>query len=171
MRLFSIIIKSSGVKNMKTIEIDTKCGKIKGIEKENTTEWLGIKYATAKRWEYPQTVKKWVKCDKNSRCFLYCFARDLPGDKNGAWHSSDLLYAFSTLDKNWRPFENIDYTISNQIAKSFIAFAKTGNPNCNAIPKWESGSKKIMTFCEDTKSKAWMTKKLIKNTIHGGFEV
>ena len=68
-------------------------------------------------------------------------------------------------------FEDIDYTISNQIAKSFIAFAKTGNPNCNAIPKWESGSKKIMTFCEDTKSKAWMTKKLIKNTIHGGFEV
>ena len=118
-----------------------------------------------------QICKKWVKCDKNSRCFLYCFARDLPGDKNGAWHSSDLLYAFSTLDKNWRPFEDIDYTISNQIAKSFIAFAKTGNPNCNAIPKWESGSKKIMTFCEDTKSKAWMTKKLIKNTIHGGFEV
>lgn len=59
MRLFSIIIKSSGVKNMKTIEIDTKCGRIKGVEKENTTEWLGIKYATAKRWEYPQTVKKW----------------------------------------------------------------------------------------------------------------
>ena len=28
---------------MKTIEIDTKCGRIKGIEKENTTEWLGIK--------------------------------------------------------------------------------------------------------------------------------
>ena len=118
-----------------------------------------------------QICKKWVKCDKNSKCFLYCFARDLPGDKNGSWHSSDLLYAFSTLDKNWRPFEDIDYTISNQIAKSFIAFAKTGNPNCNAIPKWESGSKKIMTFCEDTKSKAWMTKKLIKNTIHGGFEV
>ena len=45
MRLFSIIIKSSGVKNMKTIEIDTKCGRIKGVEKENTTEWLGIKYA------------------------------------------------------------------------------------------------------------------------------
>ena len=44
---------------MKTIEIDTKCGRIKGVEKENTTEWLGIKYATAKRWEYPQTVKKW----------------------------------------------------------------------------------------------------------------
>ena len=63
-----------------------------------------------------QICKKWVKCDKNSKCFLYCFARDLPGDKNGSWHSSDLLYAFSTLDKNWRPFEDIDYTISNQIA-------------------------------------------------------
>ena len=58
--------------------------------------------------------KKWVSCDKNSDCYIYYFARSLPGDEKGAWHSSDLLYAFSTLDKNWRPFEAVDYEISNQ---------------------------------------------------------
>lgn len=115
--------------------------------------------------------KKWVKCDRQSNCYVYCFARNLPGDNKGAWHSCDLLYAFSTLDKNWRPFEKIDYKISNEIAKSFIAFAKTGNPNCNAIPKWESGAKKIMTFSENTQLRPWFGGRLLKNTISGGFEI
>jgi para-nitrobenzyl esterase len=112
-------------------------------------------------------VKKWA--DKTAKyknpCYVYLFARDLPGDNKSAWHSSDLLYAFSTLKYNWRPFENIDYEISNQISKSFYAFAKTSNPNCNAIPKWESGGKRVMNFCENTKFAPFKTTKLIKNTI------
>lgn len=41
-------------------------------------------------------AKKWMKNDK-SNCYLYCFARRLPGDENGAWHASDLLYVFGML--------------------------------------------------------------------------
>lgn len=115
--------------------------------------------------------QKWLSADKGSDCYIYLFARDLPGDSKGAWHSSDLLYAFGTLKNNYRPFEKTDYEISNQIAKSFISFAKNGNPNCNAIPKWEKGGKKIMTFCENTRSKSWQTLTLINNTFHGGFEI
>lgn len=81
MRLFSITIKSSWVKNMKTIEIDTKCGRIKGIEKENTTEWLGIKYATAKRWEYPQTVKNAKDCP----VFIYIHGGSFTGGNFGLY--------------------------------------------------------------------------------------
>lgn len=44
---------------MKTVELQTKCGKIKGIDSENCLEFRGIKYANAKRWEYPQTIEKW----------------------------------------------------------------------------------------------------------------
>ncbi len=115
--------------------------------------------------------KKWVACDKNSDCYIYYFARSLPGDKKGAWHSSDLLYAFSTLDKNWRPFEAVDYEISNQLAKSFIAFAKNGNPNCNAIPMWKPGMSKVLTFCENTKLAHWNTPQLLKNTFLGGASI
>ncbi len=115
--------------------------------------------------------KKWVKADSQSDCYIYLFARDLPGDNKGAWHSRDLLYAFSALDKSYRAYETIDYDVSNQLAKSFIAFAKTGNPNCNAIPKWEKGGKKVMTFCEDTQLKSWQNATLINNTFHGGFEI
>ena len=95
----------------------------------------------------------------------------MPGDKKGAWHSSDLLYAFSTLDKNWRPFETVDYEISNQLAKSFIAFAKNGNPNCNAIPMWKPGMSKVLTFCENTKLAHWNTPQLLKNTFLGGASI
>lgn len=40
-------------------EITTPCGAIKGIENENYCEFRGIKYAEAKRWEYPVITEKW----------------------------------------------------------------------------------------------------------------
>ncbi len=41
--------------------ISTPCGDIKGItsEKEGVTDFRGIRYATAGRWEYPEPVTKW----------------------------------------------------------------------------------------------------------------
>lgn len=109
--------------------------------------------------------KKWVKKDKSSNDYVYLFDRDLPGDSFGAWHSADLLYSFGTLDYNYREFEEIDYKISEQLIDAISAFVKTGNPNCDAIPHWEPGIKKVMTFCEDTKAMPLPTKRLIKKTI------
>lgn len=112
-------------------------------------------------------VGKWGKGAKNNKnkCYTYCFSRDLPGDNTGAWHSCDLLYTFATLENNWRPFEKIDFDISNQMVKSLCAFAKTGNPNCNAIPKWHPGTNKPMCFGESTHESRWKSGKLIKNTL------
>ncbi|MGN0457901.1 MAG: carboxylesterase family protein [Eubacterium sp.] len=109
-------------------------------------------------------AKKWVKKDKHSNDFVYLFDRDLPGDNKGAWHSADLLYAFSTLDFNWRSFEEIDYKISVQLYKSICAFAKNANPNCDEIPNWKPGTEEIMVFSESTKSMPFPTKRLIENT-------
>lgn len=115
-------------------------------------------------------IKKWVKsASKNkNKCYAYLFARKLPGDDKGAWHACDLLYAFKTLDFNWRPFEESDYKIADEMHKSLCAFAKNGDPNCDAIPKWESGSKKIMVFDENTGMSDWKTAELIKNTFANG---
>ena len=108
-----------------------------------------------------------TKCEKHkNQCYVYNFARDLPGDDIGAWHASDLPYAFATLSNGWRPYNKIDYEISNQMLKSIVAFTQTGNPNCNAIPAvWKSGAKKPMRFCEDTRLKHWPTLKIVKNTL------
>lgn len=39
--------------------IDTPCGKLQGIEEDRVYKFLGIRYATAGRWEYPLEVTKW----------------------------------------------------------------------------------------------------------------
>lgn len=114
-------------------------------------EWLTKKYAA-------------VAMKNKSGCYVYNFDRLLPGDKSGAWHSCDLLYAFGTLLNNWRPYEKIDYEISHQMIKSFSAFCKNADPNCNAIPKWEKGASRPMHFCENTKSGRWHTIGMIKST-------
>ena len=104
---------------------------------------------------------------KNGKCWLYNFNRFLPGDDMGAWHSADLLYAFSTLDFNWRPFEEVDYKISEQLSDAIAQFAKTQNPNCNSIPTWEINYKKPMSFCEKTECDSWHTRDNIKYTLTG----
>lgn len=112
-------------------------------------------------------AKKWGRfaAQKNSnKCYIYNFTRRLPGDEKGAWHSSDLLYAFSTLDFNWRPFEKTDYVISNQLSDAICAFAERADPNCDAIPRWSPDFKKPMHFCEKTGMAAWDTLNNLKST-------
>lgn len=114
--------------------------------------------------------KKWGKyAEKNNKnkCYIYNFMRRLPGDNKGAWHSADLLYAFSTLDFNWRPFEKIDYEISNQLSQSICAFVRNGNPNCDAIPQWNADYKQPMHFCENTLTAKWDTLDNLKYTFSG----
>ena len=56
---------------MKTVELQTKCGKIQGIDGENCFEFRGIKYANAKRCEYPQVIEKWQGVF-DATCFKEC---------------------------------------------------------------------------------------------------
>lgn len=114
--------------------------------------------------------RKWGRyAEKNnkSKCYIYNFTRRLPGDNKGAWHSADLLYAFSTLDFNWRPFEKIDYDISNQLSQAICSFVKCADPNCGAFPQWESGYKKPMHFSENSHCAKWDTLDNIKYTFSG----
>lgn len=115
-------------------------------------------------------IKKWAKYARKHNscpCYIYNFNRFLPGDDMGAWHAADLLYVFSTLDFNWRPFEDIDYRISEQISDAVCAFAKSGNPNCNSLPEWVANYRKPMSFCENSKCSDWKTKDNIKYTFSG----
>ena len=69
--------------------------------------------------------------------YSYCFARQLPGDDKGAWHSADLWYWFGTLENCWRPFTDGDYALSNTMVEYLTNFAKTGDPNGEGLPVWE----------------------------------
>ena len=91
-------------------------------------------------------ASKYTKKANNdsSPCYLYHFDRLLPGDDKGAWHSCDLLYAFGTLGISWRPFEDVDRRISEQMIDAFSTFVKTGNPNCASVSGWEPGETLIL---------------------------
>lgn len=68
----------------------------------------------------------------------YYLDRDIPGgDGEGAYHGCDLWYAFGTLDRNWRPFEAVDYRISEQMMDYFAGFIKTGRPGAEGLAEWE----------------------------------
>ena len=113
-------------------------------------------------------LKKWgrfMQKNRTSPCYIYNFNRFLPGDNMGAWHTADLLYVFNTLEFNWRPFEEIDYKISEQLSDSICAFARNGNPDCDSIPHWAPDYKKPMSFCENTAPESWKTGKNLLYTI------
>ena len=100
--------------------------------------------------------------------YVWHFARMLPGDDKGAWHSSDLWYWFGTLKNCWRPMEDKDYILSDEMASYLCNFVKNGNPNGENLTEWKkcTGSKSVMIFGdEDTKMGKVNMKKLIVTTL------
>ena len=81
--------------------------------------------------------KDWCAAQK-SPSYLWFFDRRLPGDENGAWHSSDLWYWFGTLENSWRPMTDKDHALSEQMVDYLCSFAKTGDPNGAGRPQWKA---------------------------------
>ena len=97
-----------------------------------------------------QMAKDWCAAQKNNS-FAWFFDRRLPGDENGAWHSSDLWYWFGTLDNCWRPMEEKDYELSRQMTDYLTNFVKFGDPNGGNLPEWKAMSseqKKVLRLGE-----------------------
>ena len=86
-------------------------------------------------------ARKWCAAQERPS-YTWFFDRQLPGDDNGAWHSSDLWYWFGTLPNCWRPMEQKDYDLSDQMADYLCNFVKTGNPNKGGkLPTWIASDK------------------------------
>lgn len=69
--------------------------------------------------------------------YIYHFARPLPGDDSGAFHSAELWYVFGTLQRAWRPFTAGDYDLSNLMLDYWTNFMKNGDPNGAGLERWE----------------------------------
>ena len=110
-------------------------------------------------------TRKWAK--KNN-AYMWFFERMLPGDDKGAWHSSDLWYWFGTLKNCWRPMEEADYRISDDMATYLCNFVKSSDPNdeTEKLLRWDKcrSDKDVMSFGNDISSKGKM-KMLIYNTL------
>ena len=97
-----------------------------------------------------QMAKSWCAAqDKQS--YAWFFDRKLPGDDNGAWHSSDLWYWFGTLPNCWRPMAKKDYDLSEQMTDYLTNFCKYGDPNGSGRTAWlpmSKGQNKVMCLGE-----------------------
>jgi len=82
----------------------------------------------------------------NKPAYAYLFARPLPGDDNGAFHSADLWYVFHSFRYSWRPFTVGDEELSNKIVDYWTNFAKFGNPNGKEGGLWTPYTAKLPEF-------------------------
>jgi para-nitrobenzyl esterase len=88
-----------------------------------------------------------LRAEKSSKpAFAYIFSRQLPGDDNGAWHSSDLWYVFHALRHSWRPFTKADDQLSLNQVDYWTNFAKFGNPNGKEGGIWTPFSADVHKF-------------------------
>ena len=115
-----------------------------------------------------QMGKDWCAAQAE-KSYAWFFDRKLPGDDNGAWHSSDLWYWFGTLENCWRPMTMKDYDLSNQMTDYLTNFCKFGDPNGAGLTAWlpiGKGQSKVLRLGEgDTHmGKAEMVK-LIKTML------
>ncbi len=88
--------------------------------------------------------------------WVYQFARPLPGDEEGAFHSAELWYTFGTLGRCWRPFTKGDYQLSDRMLDCWTNFAKYGNPNGTKEGEWtpfDGDENKMMVFKLDDNNK------------------
>jgi para-nitrobenzyl esterase len=77
-----------------------------------------------------------LRAEQGKPAYAYLFTRQLPGDENGAWHSSDLWYVFHSFRHSWRPFTKGDEELSLKMVDYYTNFAKYGNPNGKAAGDW-----------------------------------
>jgi para-nitrobenzyl esterase len=85
-----------------------------------------------------------LRAEKSKKpAYAYLFARQLPGDSSGAFHSSDLWYVFHSYKHSWRPFTAGDKELSNKMVECYTNFAKYGNPNGKKNGSWTQYTTKV----------------------------
>lgn len=74
--------------------------------------------------------------------YVYNFNRKLPAHDPetafGAFHSSEIVYAYNNLHTLNRPWEDADRHLARVMSDYWANFARTGNPNAEGLPLWKA---------------------------------
>ncbi|MCP4875299.1 MAG: carboxylesterase family protein [Gammaproteobacteria bacterium] len=86
-----------------------------------------------------------------SKAWLYFFSyvrNDFLGKRLGAWHGSEIRFAFNSLDRGRSRVEERDRTLADVVSSYWINFAKNGDPNGPGLPRWQMYSSKAGHYIE-----------------------
>ena len=79
-----------------------------------------------------------AKSDSPAYAYQLDWASPRDGGKFGAPHASDIQLVFDNIDKPGATATGPQaQQMADQMSETFIAFARTGNPNNKLIPRWE----------------------------------
>jgi para-nitrobenzyl esterase len=83
-------------------------------------------------------AQKWSKTSKKP-VYTYFWTHAPPGpghDMRGAYHGSEINYAFGNLYATNRPWTDDDHRIADVMSSYWANYIKTGNPNGAGLPTW-----------------------------------
>lgn len=72
--------------------------------------------------------------------YTYRFDQAIPWPAQphfGAFHSSDLIYAFNNLGRMDRPWTDTDRRVAELVSSYWVNFVNSGNPNGDGLPIWK----------------------------------
>jgi para-nitrobenzyl esterase len=70
------------------------------------------------------------------RTFKYLFLRRRPGEIDGPHHGEEVAHAFGNVEGTGT-FDDVDVALSRTMRKAWVAFAASGDPNAEGVPRWD----------------------------------
>ena len=95
---------------------------------------------TASRSWRAAVIEAELRAEAGTPAYVYelDWATPRDGGKFGAEHTDDIQLVFDNIDKPGARAEGPQaQQMADQMSEAFIAFARTGDPNTKAIPRWE----------------------------------
>ena len=84
----------------------------------------------------------------NFTTWTYYWTHAPPGQDAGAYHMSEINYAFNNLYATDRPWADEDYSIAETMSSYWVNFISNGDPNGAGLAKWPSNNNGNATTME-----------------------
>ena len=101
-------------------------------------------------FNYPHYCLNRLAVENGIPVYEYYFSRH--NGRLGAWHSGEMIYVYGNLPQDSRLFDAADHKLSETMQGFVLNFMKTGDPNGEGLPAWESNtdSARMMEFGTST---------------------
>lgn len=76
----------------------------------------------------------------SSKVYTYYWTHAPPGQSKGAYHMSEIGYAFNNLYTNSSPWTSADYMIADKTSSYWANFIRSGDPNGEGLVEWPVSS-------------------------------